>query len=206
MAPRARLACDACHGSACSAISSDILSISRTHCPMKYDGQTWTNVDTCSERERPRPRPPVGGSSTRPGRRLERGPVGALRVDEVAREAGVARSTVYVLFGSRAGLFDALARHLRDEAGFDELLAGVPAARCPPGDARRAAGRGPDVREAARPRPGALHARRDRSRRGRRRHGRSRTAGGPGQATIAGASPPRATCATASASTRRPTC
>ncbi|HET9346492.1 MAG TPA: hypothetical protein VFO05_12405, partial [Candidatus Limnocylindrales bacterium] len=27
------------------------------------------------------------------------------------------------LFGSRAGLFDALARHLRDEAGFDELLA-----------------------------------------------------------------------------------
>jgi AcrR family transcriptional regulator len=53
---------------------------------------------------------------------LERGPVGALRVDEVARQAGVARSTVYVLFGSRAGLFDALARHLRDEAGFDELL------------------------------------------------------------------------------------
>lgn len=54
---------------------------------------------------------------------LEGGPVGALRVDEVARQAGVARSTVYVLFGSRAGLFDALARHLRDEAGFDELLA-----------------------------------------------------------------------------------
>jgi AcrR family transcriptional regulator len=53
---------------------------------------------------------------------LERGPVGALRVDEVARQAGVARSTVYVLFGSRAGLFDALARHLRDEAGFDELI------------------------------------------------------------------------------------
>ena len=53
---------------------------------------------------------------------LERGPVGALRVDEVARSAGVSRSTVYLLNGSRAGLFDALARHLRDEAGFDRLI------------------------------------------------------------------------------------
>jgi AcrR family transcriptional regulator len=54
---------------------------------------------------------------------LERGPVGALRVEEVAREAGVARSTVYLLFGSRSGLFDALARFLRDSAGFDALIA-----------------------------------------------------------------------------------
>ena len=54
---------------------------------------------------------------------LERGPVGALRVEEVAREAGVARSTVYLLFGSRAGLFDALARELRDSAGFTALVA-----------------------------------------------------------------------------------
>ena len=53
---------------------------------------------------------------------LERGPVGALKVDEVARTAGVSRSTVYLLYGSRAGLFDALARHLRDTAGFDELV------------------------------------------------------------------------------------
>ncbi len=56
-------------------------------------------------------------------RTLERGPLGALKVDEVAREAGVSRSTVYVLYGSRSGLFDALGRHLRDEAGFDELIA-----------------------------------------------------------------------------------
>lgn len=55
-------------------------------------------------------------------RTLERGPLGALKVDEVAREANVSRSTVYLLYGSRAGLFDALGRHLRDEAGFDELL------------------------------------------------------------------------------------
>jgi AcrR family transcriptional regulator len=53
---------------------------------------------------------------------LERGPLGALRVDEIARSAGVSRSTVYLLYGSRAGLFDALARHLRYEAGFDALL------------------------------------------------------------------------------------
>ena len=53
---------------------------------------------------------------------LERGPLGALRVDEVARSAGVSRSTVYLLYGSRAGLFDALGRHLRDGAGFDDLL------------------------------------------------------------------------------------
>ena len=53
---------------------------------------------------------------------LKRGPSGALRVDEVARAAGVSRSTVYVLYGSRAGLFDALGRHLRLEAGFDELI------------------------------------------------------------------------------------
>jgi AcrR family transcriptional regulator len=56
-------------------------------------------------------------------RSLERGPLGALKVDEVAREAGVSRSTVYLLYGSRAGLFDALGRHLRDEAGFDQLIA-----------------------------------------------------------------------------------
>jgi AcrR family transcriptional regulator len=54
---------------------------------------------------------------------LERGPLGALKVDEVARAANVSRSTVYLLYGSRAGLFDALARHLRDESGFDRLVA-----------------------------------------------------------------------------------
>ena len=54
---------------------------------------------------------------------LERGPAGALHVDEVARAAGVARSTVYQLYGSRSGLFDALGRYLRDEAGFEALVA-----------------------------------------------------------------------------------
>lgn len=54
---------------------------------------------------------------------LELGPLGALKVEEVAREAGVSRSTVYLLYGSRAGLFDALARDLRDTAGFESLVA-----------------------------------------------------------------------------------
>jgi AcrR family transcriptional regulator len=53
---------------------------------------------------------------------LERGLLGALKVDEVAREAVVSRSTVYLLFGSRAGLFQALAKQLRDEAGFARLV------------------------------------------------------------------------------------
>jgi AcrR family transcriptional regulator len=53
---------------------------------------------------------------------LEHSPLGALSVDEVARAAGVARSTVYVLYGSRSGLFSALAYHLRDGAGFERLV------------------------------------------------------------------------------------
>jgi AcrR family transcriptional regulator len=53
---------------------------------------------------------------------LERGPLRALKVDEVAKAAGVSRSTVYLLYGSRAGLFDALARYLRDESGFGALI------------------------------------------------------------------------------------
>ena len=40
----------------------------------------------------------------------------------MAKAAGVSRSTVYLLYGTRAGLFDALARYLRDESGFSALI------------------------------------------------------------------------------------
>src|SRR5215468_9763656 len=46
-------------------------------------------------------------------------------VDAVARQAGVARSTIYLVFGSRAGLFDALAQDVLDRGGLDQLLRAV---------------------------------------------------------------------------------
>ena len=71
------------------------------------------------------------GSSTPPARPSSAAGRGAARSTRSPGEAGVSRSTVYLLYGSRAGLFDALARYLRDEAGFDELIAAFAAARTP---------------------------------------------------------------------------
>jgi AcrR family transcriptional regulator len=56
---------------------------------------------------------------------LAREPAQSLSMDRLANEAGVARSTVYVAFGSRTGLFDALARYLLDRARFDRLVEAV---------------------------------------------------------------------------------
>jgi AcrR family transcriptional regulator len=42
-------------------------------------------------------------------------------VGEIARRAGVARSTVYLVFGSRAGLFDAFAQELWQRSGLPNL-------------------------------------------------------------------------------------
>ncbi|HKF84660.1 MAG TPA: helix-turn-helix domain-containing protein [Candidatus Limnocylindrales bacterium] len=53
---------------------------------------------------------------------FDRGPLAAVRIDDVARRAGVSRSTVYQLFDSRAGLLVALADRLRRQAGFDRLV------------------------------------------------------------------------------------
>lgn len=44
--------------------------------------------------------------------RLREAPSEPVSVDEIARRARVARSTVYLVFGSRSGLFDALTDHL----------------------------------------------------------------------------------------------
>jgi len=46
-------------------------------------------------------------------------------VDALARQAGVARSTVYLVFGSRAGLFDALLRDVSERGGFADLIRAV---------------------------------------------------------------------------------
>ena len=57
--------------------------------------------------------------------RLRERPDRAISVDEVARLAGVARSTVYLTFESRAGLFDAVADDLLERGGFDEVLRAI---------------------------------------------------------------------------------
>lgn len=54
--------------------------------------------------------------------RLQEDPSRPVSVDRVAREARVARSTVYLIFGSRAGLFDALCEDLFERAGYGRLL------------------------------------------------------------------------------------
>ena len=57
--------------------------------------------------------------------RLRAAPAERISVDRVARMAGVARSTVYLVFGSRAGLFDALGDDLLRRAAYERLLAAV---------------------------------------------------------------------------------
>jgi AcrR family transcriptional regulator len=55
-------------------------------------------------------------------KRLREAPAEPVAVDAVARLAGVARSTVYAVFGSRAGLFEAVGRELADRGGYASLL------------------------------------------------------------------------------------
>jgi AcrR family transcriptional regulator len=55
-------------------------------------------------------------------KRLRAAPAEAVKVDQVAAMAGVARSTVYAIFGSRAGLFDAVGEDLAARAGSARLV------------------------------------------------------------------------------------
>jgi AcrR family transcriptional regulator len=63
--------------------------------------------------------------------RLQAGPSRPVSVDEIAQIARVARSTIYLIFGSRAGLFDALAAELflSGEFALVEAAAANPNAR-----------------------------------------------------------------------------
>ena len=53
--------------------------------------------------------------------RLRTAPGEPVSVDEIARRAGVSRSTVYLVFGSRSGLFDALTDRLLSGEGYDRI-------------------------------------------------------------------------------------
>jgi len=63
--------------------------------------------------------------------RLRAAPTEPVAVERIGAIAGVARSTVYAIFGSRAGLFNAVGAYIFERAGYREL---VDAARRP--DAR----------------------------------------------------------------------
>jgi AcrR family transcriptional regulator len=52
-------------------------------------------------------------------------PLPEVTLDAVAKEAGAARSTVYLAFGNRSGLFEAVAQQMLEDIGFDRLVAAV---------------------------------------------------------------------------------
>jgi AcrR family transcriptional regulator len=53
---------------------------------------------------------------------LHEAPAEPIAIDRIARTAGVARSTVYAIFGSRSGLFDAVGRELAARSGYARLI------------------------------------------------------------------------------------
>ena len=54
--------------------------------------------------------------------RLRAAPAEPVSVERIAGMAGVARSTVYAIFGSRAGLFDAVGQDLGERLGYRRLV------------------------------------------------------------------------------------
>ena len=56
---------------------------------------------------------------------LAKEPAQAVSVDRIAKAAGVARSTIYVVFGDRTGLFRSLGHDYLEQHGFDRLVAAV---------------------------------------------------------------------------------
>jgi AcrR family transcriptional regulator len=60
--------------------------------------------------------------------RLREAPTEPVSIERVAAMADVSRSTIYLVFGSRAGLFDALGDDLRRKGGFDRPVDAEPTA------------------------------------------------------------------------------
>ena len=58
-------------------------------------------------------------------RRLREAPAERVTVEGVARSAGVSRATVYLVFGDRSGLFDAIGDDLLQRSGFAEVMRAV---------------------------------------------------------------------------------
>jgi len=57
--------------------------------------------------------------------RLRTFPSEPISVERVAQDAGVARSTVYLIFQDKAGLFEALGHDLLQRTGFDKVVAAL---------------------------------------------------------------------------------
>jgi AcrR family transcriptional regulator len=57
--------------------------------------------------------------------RLTKAPAEPVSLEQIAEMAGVARSTIYAIFGSRAGLFDAVGLDAAERAGYGKLLEAV---------------------------------------------------------------------------------
>ena len=54
--------------------------------------------------------------------RLRAAPAEPVSIERIAGMAGVARSTVYAIFGSRAGLFDAVGADVFERAGYGQVI------------------------------------------------------------------------------------
>ena len=57
--------------------------------------------------------------------RLREAPAERVTVDGVARDAKVSRATIYLVFGDRGGLFDAIGADLLERSGFAEVMRAV---------------------------------------------------------------------------------
>ena len=57
--------------------------------------------------------------------RLRQAPAERVTVDGVAKNAGVSRATIYLVFGDRSGLFDAIGADLLERSGFVEVMRAV---------------------------------------------------------------------------------